>query len=47
MKLAIDGQTIDKPQDVLKNPLSLEFLGLEEYEESQSLRELESRGGDE
>jgi predicted nuclease of restriction endonuclease-like (RecB) superfamily len=30
MKLATHGQTIVKPADILKNPLSLEFLGLEE-----------------
>lgn len=28
MRLATEGQTIEKPEDVLKNPLSLEFLGL-------------------
>ncbi len=30
MKLANEGQTIQKLEDILKNPLSLEFLGLEE-----------------
>ena len=30
MKLANEGHTIVKPEDILKNPLSLEFLGLEE-----------------
>jgi len=30
MKLANEGHTIEKPEDILKNPLSLEFLGLEE-----------------
>ncbi len=30
MKLANEGHTIQKPEDILKNPLSLEFLGLEE-----------------
>ena len=30
MRLAINGQTIEKPQDILKNPLSLEFLDMEE-----------------
>lgn len=30
MKLATEGQKIDKPQDLLKNPLTLDFLGLEE-----------------
>lgn len=37
MKLANEGHTIVKPEDILKNPLSLEFLGLEEkdsYSES-------------
>lgn len=38
MKLAHEGQTIFKPSDILKNPLSLEFLGMEEiasYSESE------------
>lgn len=38
MKLANEGQTIFKPADILKNPLSLEFLGMEEktsYSESE------------
>jgi predicted nuclease of restriction endonuclease-like (RecB) superfamily len=30
MRLANEGQTIEKPQDILKNPLVLEFLGMEE-----------------
>jgi predicted nuclease of restriction endonuclease-like (RecB) superfamily len=37
MKLAQDGQTLEKPRDILKNPLVLEFLGMEErakYSES-------------
>jgi len=37
IKLAIEGQTIAKPVDLLKNPLTLEFLGIEEkdsYSES-------------
>jgi predicted nuclease of restriction endonuclease-like (RecB) superfamily len=37
MRLANEGQTIEKPQDMLKNPLVLEFLGMEEkagYSES-------------
>ncbi|MCL1918603.1 MAG: PDDEXK nuclease domain-containing protein [Peptococcaceae bacterium] len=37
MKLAKEGQTIDKPRDILKNPLVLEFLEMEEraqYSES-------------
>jgi predicted nuclease of restriction endonuclease-like (RecB) superfamily len=37
MKLASEGQTMVKPEDILKNPLSLEFLGMEEkvaYSES-------------
>ena len=28
MKLAIEGQAITKPTDILKDPISLEFLGL-------------------
>ncbi len=28
MRLATEGQTIEKPQDIIKNPLTLEFLGL-------------------
>ncbi|MEI6091598.1 MAG: PDDEXK nuclease domain-containing protein [bacterium] len=31
MKLANEGHIVEKPQDLLKNPLSLEFLGLEEH----------------
>jgi len=37
MRLAKEGQTIEKPQDILKNPLVLEFLDIEErawYSES-------------
>ncbi|NOU48798.1 MAG: DUF1016 domain-containing protein [Bacteroidales bacterium] len=37
MKLANEGHTLVRPEDILKNPLSLEFLGLEEkvaYSES-------------
>jgi len=30
MRLANEGQTIEKPTDILKNPFTLEFLGLEE-----------------
>lgn len=30
LKLAKQGQTIEKPQDILKNPLTLDFLGLGE-----------------
>jgi predicted nuclease of restriction endonuclease-like (RecB) superfamily len=30
LKLAQQGQTIEKPQDILKNPLTLDFLGLSE-----------------
>ena len=30
MRLANEGQTIEKPTDILKNPVTLEFLGLEE-----------------
>ncbi|GHU38697.1 hypothetical protein FACS1894190_00860 [Spirochaetia bacterium] len=38
MRLSNEGQTVEKPQDILKNPLVLEFLGLEErskYSESE------------
>lgn len=28
MRLAREGQTIEKPSDVIKNPITLEFLGL-------------------
>lgn len=28
MRLALEGQTIEKPRDIIKNPLTLEFLGL-------------------
>ena len=28
MRLAIEGQTIEKPSDIIKNPITLEFLGL-------------------
>lgn len=28
MRLAQDGQTVEKPEDIIKNPLTLEFLGL-------------------
>jgi len=37
MRLAEEGQTLEKPSDILKNPLVLEFLGMEErtgYSES-------------
>jgi len=30
MKLANEGNTVVKPEDILKNPLSLKFLGMEE-----------------
>jgi predicted nuclease of restriction endonuclease-like (RecB) superfamily len=30
MRLANEGQTLEKPRDMLKNPLILEFLGMEE-----------------
>ena len=30
MRLANEGQTVEKPTDILKNPVTLEFLGLEE-----------------
>jgi len=41
MKLAQKGQTIEQPKDILKNPLSLEFLGMDERAE-YSETELES-----
>ena len=28
MRLACEGQTIEKPSDIIKNPVTLEFLGL-------------------
>lgn len=28
MRLAIEGQTIEKPSDIIKNPIALEFIGL-------------------
>lgn len=28
MRLALEGQTVEKPSDVIKNPITLEFLGL-------------------
>ena len=37
IRLSKEGQTIEKPQDILKNPLTLDFLGLEDkfsYNES-------------
>jgi len=33
MRLAVEGQTIEKPQDLLKAPFVLEFLGMEEKAE--------------
>lgn len=33
LRLANEGQTIEKPRDVLKNPLVLEFLGIDEKAE--------------
>ncbi len=38
MRLATEGQTVEKPDDVIKSPLTLEFLGLradESYSESK------------
>lgn len=38
MRLAKEGQTVEKPEDVIKNPVTLEFLGLkpdEAYSESK------------
>ncbi|MCL2141356.1 MAG: PDDEXK nuclease domain-containing protein [Methanimicrococcus sp.] len=33
MRLAIEGQKIEKPRDIMKNPLVLEFLGVDEKSE--------------
>ena len=33
MKLSKEGQTLEKPRDILKNPLVLEFLGMDERAE--------------
>ncbi len=41
MRLACEGQTIEKPADVIKDPLTLEFLGLQP-EESYSESKLEN-----
>ena len=41
-KLASQGQVIEKPEDILKNPLTLEFLGLAE-KNSYSENDLETR----
>ena len=38
MRLATEGQTIEKPSDIIKNPMTLEFLGLKQeaaYSESK------------
>ena len=38
MRLALEGQTVEKPSDVIKNPITLEFLGLkpdETYSETK------------
>ena len=38
IRLATEGQTIEKPQDIIKNPITLEFLGLKQekaYTESK------------
>ncbi|MFA6409627.1 MAG: PDDEXK nuclease domain-containing protein [Gammaproteobacteria bacterium] len=46
IKLANEGHVIEKPEDLLKNPLSLEFLGLEEhsaYSESDMERAIISK----
>jgi hypothetical protein len=43
MRLANEGQVIEKPQDMLKSPLVLEFLGLKEspaYSETDNVVEL-------
>lgn len=41
-KLALEGQTVEKPQDVVKDPYVLEFLGLPELP-AYSEKELEGR----
>jgi len=41
MRLSKEGQIVEKPQDILKNPLVLEFLGMEEHP-SYSETDLES-----
>ena len=41
MRLAQEGQTIEKPQDIIKNPLTLEFLGLKQ-EQAYTESKLES-----
>ncbi len=41
MKLACEGQTVSKPEDILKNPLTLEFLGIDE-KDSWSETDLEN-----
>lgn len=41
MRLACEGQTIEKPSDIIKNPITLEFLGLKP-ESSYSESKLES-----
>ncbi|WP_106829428.1 PDDEXK nuclease domain-containing protein [Parabacteroides pacaensis] len=41
MRLAKEGQTVEKPDDVIKDPLSLEFLGLK-ADDSYSETKLES-----
>ncbi len=41
MRLAKEGQTIEKPSDIIKNPLTLEFLGLKP-EEAYTETKLES-----
>lgn len=41
LRLANEGQTVEKPRDMLKNPLVLEFLGMEE-KTSYSESDLES-----
>jgi hypothetical protein len=41
MQLANEGQTLEKPRDMLKNPLVLEFLGMEE-KSAYTENELES-----
>ena len=46
MRLALEGQTIEKPTDIIKNPMTLEFLGLKPeaaYTESKLERAIISK----
>ncbi len=41
MRLATEGQTVEKPSDIIKSPITLEFLGLKP-DESYSETKLEN-----